>query len=102
MVDALMDAYAPDGVDRTDWNLSPIRHPDPSGVAPAYILASEYDFLRDEERAYAKRLTAAGVSVQLEIWDGTVHNFFSMYDHLAVARQAMGEAAAALRDALAP
>ena len=101
MVDRLMDAYAPDGVDRTDWRLSPVRHPDPSGGAPAYVLASEYDFLRDEERAYAERLEAAGVPVAFECWPGTVHNFFSMYDHLAIARRAMGEAAAALRRALA-
>lgn len=100
MVDRLMDAYAPDGTDRTDWRLSPVRHPDPSGVAPAYVLASEYDFLRDEERAFAERLEAAGVPVTFECWTGTVHNFFSMYDHLAIARRAMGDAAAALRSAL--
>jgi hypothetical protein len=34
------------------------------------------------------------------MWDGTVHNFFSMYDHLEIARRAMGEAAGALRAAL--
>ncbi len=100
MVDRLMDAYAPESVDRTDWRLSPVRHPDLSGVAPAYLLASEYDFLRDEERAYAERLEAAGVAISFECWSGTVHNFFSMYDHLDIARRAMGEAAGALREAL--
>jgi acetyl esterase len=99
MVDALMDAYAPAGVDRTDWRVSPIRHPDPSGVAPAYVLASEYDFLRDEERAFSERLAAAGVPVEFVCWDGTVHNFFSMHDHLDVARRAMAGAARALRRA---
>jgi acetyl esterase len=99
MVDALMDAYAPDGVDRTNWRLSPVRHPDPAGVAPAYVLASQYDFLRDEERDYAERLAAAGVPVDFVCWNGTVHNFFSMYDHLQIARTAMAEAAAALRTA---
>ena len=97
MIEALMDAYAPDSVDRTDWQVSPVRHPDPSGVAPAYILASEYDFLRDEERAFAERLADADVPVDFVCWPGTVHNFFSMYDHVTVARTAMGEAAAALR-----
>jgi acetyl esterase len=100
MVDALMAAYAPDGVDRTDWRLSPVRHPNPTGTAPAYILASEYDFLRDEEVAFAEHLRASGVAVELAMWDGTVHNFFSMYDHLEIARRAMGAAAAALRAAL--
>jgi acetyl esterase len=100
MVDMVMDAYAPPGVDRTDPRVSPLLAPDLSGVAPAYVLASEYDFLRDEEQAYADRLSAAGVDVTFRCWPGTVHNFFSMYDHLDVARAAMGEAAAALRAAL--
>jgi acetyl esterase/lipase len=40
------------------------------------------------------------VDVTFRCWPGTVHNFFSMYDHLDVARAAMGEAADALRAAL--
>jgi acetyl esterase len=99
-VDALMDAYAPPGVDRTDPRVSPLLAEDLTGVAPAYLLAAQYDFLRDEEQAYAGRLSAAGVDVTFRCWPGTVHNFFSMYDHLDIARTAMGEAAAALREAL--
>jgi acetyl esterase len=99
-VDALMDAYAPPGVDRTDPRVSPLLAEDLTGVAPAYLLAAQYDFLRDEEQAYADRLSVAGVDVTFRCWPGTVHNFFSMYDHLDVARAAMGEAAAALRAAL--
>jgi acetyl esterase len=99
-VDALMDAYAPAGVDRTDPRVSPLLAEDLTGVAPAYLLAAQYDFLRDEEQAYADRLSAAGVDVTFRCWPGTVHNFFSMYDHLDVARAAMGEAAGALRAAL--
>jgi acetyl esterase len=100
LVDALMAAYAPDGIDRTDWRVSPLRRPDLSGLPPAHLLAAEYDFLRDEERAYADRLQEAGVPVEYRCWPGTVHNFFSMYDHLAIARDAMGAASATLRKAL--
>ena len=99
-IDALMDAYAPRARDRTDPRCSPLLAPDLTGHPPAYLLAAEYDFLLDEERAYAARLSDAGVPVTLRCWPGTVHNFFSMYDHLDVARAAMGEAAAALREAL--
>jgi acetyl esterase len=98
-IDALMDAYAPDPSTRTDPRCSPLLTPDPSGQPAAYVLASEFDFLRDEERAYAKLLEAAGVPVTFRCWPGTVHNFFSMYDHLDIARTAMSEAAAALRAA---
>jgi acetyl esterase len=66
------------------------------------VLTAEYDFLRDEDQAYADRLVEAGVAVTYRCWPGTVHNFFSMYDHLDVARRAMGEGAATLRDALHP
>jgi acetyl esterase len=99
-IDALMDAYAPDPATRTDPRCSPLLAPDLSDQPPAYVLASEYDFLRDEERAYAERLEAAGVPVTFRCWPGTVHNFFSMYDHVDVARTAMAEAAAALRAGL--
>lgn len=102
MIDALMDAYAPPNVDRTDWRVSPLLAPDVTGLPPAFVLTAEYDFLRDEDQAYADRLAAAGVPVTYRCWPGTVHNFFSMYDHLDVARRAMGEAAGALRDALHP
>jgi len=102
MVDALMDAYAPREQDRTDPRCSPLLAPDLTGQAPAYLLAAEYDFLVDEQRAYADRLAAAGVPVTMRCWPGTVHNFFSMYDHLDIARAAMSEAAGALHDAFWP
>jgi acetyl esterase len=99
-IDALMDAYAPDPSTRADPRCSPLLAPDLSGQPATYLLASEYDFLRDEERAYAERLEAAGVPVTFRCWPGTVHNFFSMYDHVDIARTAMAEAAAALRAGL--
>jgi len=102
MVDMAMDAYAPPGTDRTDPRCSPLLSLDLSGLPPAYILASEYDFLRDEEQAYTDRLRDAGVDVIYRCWPGTVHNFFSMHDHLDIAREAMAEAARALRVALHP
>lgn len=102
MVDMILDAYAPAGVDRTDPKCSPLLAADLSGLPPAYVLSSEYDFLRDEEQAYADALRDAGVDVTYHCWQGTVHNFFSMHDHLDIAREAMAEAAAALRGALHP
>lgn len=100
MVDMILDAYAPAEVDRTDPKCSPLLADDLSGLPPAYILASEYDFLRDEEQAYADALRDAGVDVTYHCWQGTVHNFFSMHDHLDIAREAMAEAAGTLRAAL--
>ncbi len=55
-----------------------LRAPDVSGVAPAYILTAEYDPLRDEGAAYAKRLEVAGVDCTYDCAPGMIHGFMSM------------------------
>lgn len=96
-VAALEAAWLPDPAMRRDWRASPNLAPDLSGLPPAFILAAEHDFLRPEIDAYAARLRAAGNRVIQQTWPGTVHNFFSMCDHLEIARVAMRNAAEQLR-----
>ena len=74
---------------------------DARGVAPSFVLTAEYDTLRDEGEAYARKLVDAGNSVQLRRYDGTIHGFFTMPGTLRVAREALREVAEFLRSWLA-
>ena len=52
--------YLPDRAQYDDWRASPLLHPDLSNLPPALVLTAGFDPLRDEGKAYAVRLTAAG------------------------------------------
>jgi acetyl esterase len=90
-----------DGSDSSDPDASPLRDPDLSGVAPAYVLTAERDVLRDEGEAYAAALEQAGVPVTQVRWPGTIHGFFRWIAATDVAGEAIAEVGARLRAALA-
>ena len=64
------------------------------------MITAEFDPLRDEGEAYAARLRAAGVHVQSRRYDGQLHGFFQMGGVMDKGKQAIDDAAAALRAAL--
>jgi acetyl esterase len=65
-------------------------------LPPALIIAAEYDALRDEARAYAERLAAAGVATRYVCTQGVVHGFLQMRGLVAEAQSATEEIGRAL------
>lgn len=89
--------------DASDWRFAPLNGLNEQGqpvslndVAPACIVVAGYDPLHDEGMAYAERLRAAGVSVQLLDYPGMVHGFFNYGGYVEQARQAHQAAVKAL------
>jgi acetyl esterase len=83
---------------RRDWRFAPLEA-DVDGVAPACVVLAECDPLVDEGLAYADRLRAAGVPVQLELLRGVTHDFIKMGRALREAHDALAAAAAAIQEA---
>ena len=84
---------------RHDWRFAPLLADDLDGVAPAWVLLAECDPLVDEGLAYADRLRAAGVAVDLELVRGVTHDFVKMGRAIKEAGLALDAAAAALKNA---
>jgi len=78
---------------------SPLRARSLQGLPPATVITDQFDPLRSEGEAYARRLQQAGVPVTATRYMGVMHEFFSMPAVLDKAKQAVREAAAGLRSA---
>ena len=93
--------YLPDGFDRADPYLFPLRAPDLSGLPAALIVTAEFDPLRDEGRAYAERLRAAGVAVEHLHLGDQMHGLLLQEANVNRAHGAVDRFADALRRGLA-
>ncbi len=92
--------YCPDPALHGDPRLSPLRASDVSGLPPAYVVTAGFDPLRDEGKAYADKLDAAGVPVTYVNYPGMIHGFFSLRGVIPKAREAIAAAAAAVHAGL--
>lgn len=80
---------------------SPYLNEDASGLPSAFIMTAEYDPLRDDGKAYADKLKAAGVDVEYVDYAGMIHGFITMTNFIDKGKDALLDAANALKKAFA-
>src|SRR6476469_352773 len=76
---------------------APARLTDATGLPPAYIEVGQLDVFRDEDTAYATKLTQAGVQVEFHLHPGAPHEFDSIAFDSDVARRAIADRVRVLR-----
>ncbi|MBT2543028.1 alpha/beta hydrolase [Streptomyces sp. ISL-44] len=78
---------------------SPLRA-DLTGLPPAHLVVAGCDPLRDDGRAYHRRLTACGVPSVLDAHPGMFHGFLALAGVLPQAREAMARLGGAIDSTL--
>jgi cation diffusion facilitator CzcD-associated flavoprotein CzcO/acetyl esterase/lipase len=95
------DHYADSDV-RTHPKASPLRAQDLSKLPPAFVVACEFDPLRDEGIAYAQALAAAGVPARQVTARGHTHTSLTMVDVVVSGAAIRAEMGSALRGFFEP
>ena len=95
------DKYLPTPADGANPVFSVLRTPSLANLPSATVITADIDPLRSEGRAYAQRLSEAGVSVDYGNYVGVTHEFFGMGAVLTEARSAVARVGANLKAAFA-
>ena len=98
------DNYTTDPKQRAEIYASPLQASleQLKGLPPALVQTAEFDVLRDEGEAYARKLDAAGVQVTAVRYNGMIHDFglLNVVSQIPGTRGALQQAAEALRSHL--
>ena len=89
--------YLADKTHGTDWRVSPLRAKNLAGVAPAIVATAWFDPLRDEGKAYADALAAAGVPTSYYDGPGLIHGYFGLGEASETAKREAQRARAEFR-----
>lgn len=93
------ELYAEDADSARHRLASVLRAPDLSDLPPTTLVSAGADVLRDEGEAYAARLSAAGVPVDLLRYPGQLHGFWSSLGVSDIGRAVNTEIRASLERA---
>jgi len=97
----LIGHYLEDMALLRDPRVSPILTEDLSGLPPALVITAGFDPLRDEGKAYADRLAAAGVPVEYKCFETTIHGFMSFSGGVDAGKEGLALVANRVKEALA-
>ena len=77
---------------------SPLRANSHRALPPAYVFTAAFDPLRDEGKAYADKMAAAGVKTNYRCIEGLVHGFMHFTGAVKAADAAMTDIAEAIKN----
>lgn len=94
----LNDLYLQGKTDVTHPLVSPLLAEDVTTLPPALIVTAEYDYLRLEGEAYARKLSEAGIPTRLIQYRGMDHAFMDKLGDYPQAEDCMNEIAKGLKE----
>lgn len=101
VLDRISRALLPDEASRRDWRVSPFHAPDEllGELPPILVQVGGAEVLLDDGLEFARRVAAAGGTVELERFEGQGH-VVAMWTGLPEARRALKELASWAQDVL--
>lgn len=101
MMNWFWDSYTSDPRQRAEIHASPLQASIEQlrGLPPALVQTAEFDVLRDEGEAYARKLDSAGVAVTAVRYNGMIHDFglLNPLSRIPEVQAAVRQAAAELK-----
>lgn len=78
--------YCPDPAERKNPLAAPLHAESHAGLPPAFIAVAQNDPLRDDGYAYAEKLRAADVAVEVDDGEGLIHGYLRAMGYCAASR----------------